>query len=75
MKQPDPKQLQQAQQLLSSPQGQALKELLLRDGGKTLRQAAERLQAGDEAGAKALISPLLNSSEGRALRKELNPDG
>ena len=67
--------LEQAKKLLGTASGQALLGLLSADGGAALRQAAQRFQAGDAAGAQALLEPLLQSDKARDLLKSLQRHG
>lgn len=63
---------QQAQQLLSSEEGQKLMQLLSQGGGKELRAAAEAFRRGDSAGAQAALAPILSTPEAAALLQKLN---
>ena len=61
----------QLRKLLTSPEGAALVRLLQRDGGAGLRAAAEALRRGDAEGAKAVLSPLLQGTDGEKLASRL----
>lgn len=57
---------------LTSPEGQKLLQLLNRDGGKRLREAAEALKNGRQEEAQAILSPVMESSEASQLIQKLN---
>lgn len=57
--------------LASSPAGQQLLALLQQSGGNQLQQAMGKAAAGDMAGAKDLLSPLLSDPRIRALLGQL----
>ena len=57
------------QKLMASEEGKQLLSLLSSNGGSALKSAAETLKAGDEAGAKAKMEPLVNNPE---IQKLLN---
>ena len=57
---------------LTSPEGQKLLQLLNRDGGKRLREAAEALKNGRQEEAQAILSPVMESSEASQLILKLN---
>ena len=57
MEQLDQKQINQ---LLQSPQGQALKAMLEQAGTATLRQAAEAAVQGDYARVRTVLQPILD---------------
>ena len=57
MEQLDQKQINQ---LLKSPQGQALKAMLEQAGTATLRQAAEAAAQGDYARVRTVLQPILD---------------
>lgn len=61
----------QIQQILTSPEGLALIQLLQRDGGKGIRSAAKAIRAGDADGAKKALSPLLQNTDGAELADQL----
>jgi len=60
---------QQLAAVLSTPEG---RQLLSRDGGSALSQAAQALKNGDAELAKSLVSPMLQSSEAQALIAKIN---
>lgn len=62
----------EVQKLMSTKEGKQLLSLLSSDGGAALKSAGEALQAGDEAGAKEKMAPLLQSSQVQQLLKSLN---
>lgn len=57
---------------LTSPEGQKLLQLLNRDGGKRLREAAEALKNGRQEEAQAILSPVMESREASQLIQKLN---
>ena len=57
---------------LTSPEGQKLLQLLNRDGGKRLREAAEALKNGRQEEAQAILSPEMESREASQLIQKLN---
>lgn len=61
----------QIKQILSSPEGLALIQLLQRDGGKGIRSAAKAIREGDTDGARQALSPLLQNTDGAALADQL----
>ena len=62
---------EQISRILTSPEGQALIRMLQRDGGKGLREASESLRRGDASGARAALSPLLETPESVRLADQL----
>ena len=60
---------QQLAAVLSSSEG---KQLLSRDGGSALSQAAQALRNGDSELAKSIVSPLMQSGEAQALIEKIN---
>ncbi len=58
--------------VLESPAGKALLQLLQQDGGATLRQAADALRAGDPAKAQSIVAPLMQNEQAARLTAELN---
>ncbi len=69
MNQQDPKRALEA--LLGSPDGQRLVQLLSRDGGSAMRQAASALKSGNEEKAKAAMEPMLQNREVQALLQSM----
>lgn len=59
------------EKLLGSPEGRELIRVLNQDGGKTLREAAGAMKAGDEQRMKDTVAPLLNSPQVRQLMAQL----
>ncbi len=58
--------------VLGSPEGQALLQLLNRDGGTLLRQAAAAVKSGDMEKAKQLVQPVMESRDAAALIEKIN---
>ena len=58
--------------VLGSSAGRQLLQLLNRDGGQTLRQAANALQSGNFEQAKQILAPVMESEEASKLVKTLN---
>ena len=67
----DPRSTEEIMALASSPAGQQLLALLQQSGGSQLQQAMGRAAAGDLAGAKELLSPLLSDPRILALLGQL----
>ncbi len=63
---------QQARQVLGSPEGQKLLQLLSRDGGEALRKAAQAMRTGDYQSAQAILGPLMQSPQAQQLIAQLN---
>ena len=63
---------EQARKILRSPEAKALLKLLDRDGGAALRQAAEKMKAGDLAGAQAAVAQTMTDPQAQALVEKLN---
>ena len=66
---------EQIQRVLGSAAGQQLLQLLQRDGGATLRQAAQLVRQGDYAAAQQLLAPLMSTDEAARLVRKLNGQG
>ena len=64
--------LEQFRQVLSSPEGKRLMELLNRDGGQRLQQAAAEFKKGNTAGAKELLKPVVENPETEELLEKIN---
>lgn len=60
------------QKVLGSKEGKALLQLLNRDGGKLLRQAAESVKRGDMQRAQELLAPTMQSPEIASLIDQIN---
>lgn len=58
--------------VFGSSAGQQLLQLLNRDGGQALRQAASALQTGNFTQAKEILSPVMESEEASRLIQALN---
>lgn len=65
----DPSQLKK---ILASDAGKQLLQLLNRDGGAALQQAATLLKNGDIQGAQAAVAATMESKEAAALVRQLN---
>ncbi len=62
-----------AQQLLSTPEGRKLMQLLTgSDGGAALQKATQSAAAGDTSNLAAMLSGLMKSPEGAALMQRIN---
>lgn len=61
---------QQLQRLLTSPEAAKLLSILSRDPAAAARAAAAA-KAGDSAGARAILAPLLDGTEASQLAREL----
>lgn len=61
---------QQLQRLLTSPETARLLSILSRDPAAAAR-AASAAKAGDSAGARAILAPLLDGTEASQLAQEL----
>ena len=59
------------QKLLASPEGKQLLRLLSQDGGAALKRAGTAVKQGDQAGAQAIMAPLLENPEVRSLLASL----
>ena len=59
------------EKLLGSPEGRELIRVLNQDGGKTLREAAGAMKAGDEQRMKDTVAPLLKSPQVLKLMAQL----
>lgn len=58
--------------VLTTPEGKKLMQLLNRDGGKTLQQAAQALKNGQSEAAQQLLKPLMESEAATELVQKLN---
>ena len=58
--------------VLTTPEGKKLLQLLNRDGGKTLQQAAQALKNGQSEAAQQLLKPLMESEAATELVQKLN---
>lgn len=63
--------MEQIRQLLQTQEGQRLLQILNRDGGAAMRQAADSVRAGDLEAVKQQLGPLLNSEEAAQLLQKL----
>lgn len=57
--------------ILGSREGQALLQILMRDGGTALKQAANALRAGNSAKAQEIVKPLLSSEDAAKIMEKL----
>lgn len=62
----------QIQQVLGSAEGRQLLALLQRDGGSALRQAAQQIAQGNYDEAKAILEPVMSTSEAAELVRKIN---
>lgn len=53
--------------VLKGPEGQKLLSILSRDGGKSLKQAADALARGDSERAKNIITPMIDDEGAKIL--------
>lgn len=58
--------------VLESQAGRQLLQLLQKDGGKALRQAAQAVQNGDYTKAKTVLEPVMTRPEAAKLVEEIN---
>lgn len=63
---------QQLKQMMASSEMRQLLALLNRDGGATLRQAAQQFRSGDSRGAQELLRPLMEQKEAAELLTRLD---
>lgn len=63
---------EQIRKVLGSDEGKRLLEILNRDGGAALRQAAAAYQAGDSERVRQLMEPLMRAPEAAGLIERLN---
>ena len=63
---------EQLRRVLASKEGKQLMQLLNRDGGAALRQAAAAARNGDYEQAKRIMEPLMQSPEAARLVDEIN---
>lgn len=63
---------EQIRSVLGSTAGKKLLQLLAKDGGVALQQAAECLKTGDAAGAKRVLTPLMSTEEAAELVTQIN---
>ena len=67
-----PFQEQDIRRVLGSPEGQKLLQLLNRDGGQALRQAANALRSGNTQAAMEVLSPIMETKEAAELVEQIN---
>lgn len=58
--------------MMNTPDGKRLMALLGADGGKTLREAANAMQQGNEKQAQDTMAPLLNNPEVQKILSDMN---
>ena len=58
--------------VLGSPEGKKLLQMLNRDGGQTLRKAADALRTGNPEEAMRILSPVMESDKAAGLIEKLN---
>ena len=63
---------EQLRSVLASKEGKQLMQLLNRDGGAALRQAAAAARNGDYEQAKRIMEPLMQTPEAARLVDEIN---
>lgn len=63
---------EQLRRVLGSSEAKALLALLRADGGAAMQQAADALRRGDQAQARAILQPLLQTPQAQALLRTLN---
>lgn len=63
---------EQVRKVLGSDEGKKLLQLLSRDGGAALRQAAQAMQRGDMQGAQEVMRPIMSTREAETLVKKIN---
>ena len=59
---------------LTSPEGLKLLQILNRDGGKKLREAADALKNGRSDTAQQILAPLVETEEAAQLLKKLKQE-
>lgn len=62
----------QLRQMLGSPAGRELLQLLTQDGGAAMQQAAAAVRAGNQQRAQELLRPLLETPQAQALLRQLH---
>lgn len=60
------------QKVFGSQAGKQLLALLNQDGGKSLREAANALQRGDQQAAAAALAPVMTTPEAQELVRKIN---
>ena len=63
---------EQARKILNSAAGKQLLQLLSRDGGTALQQAAAALRAGNVQQAQAALSETMQTEEAQMLVQQIN---
>ena len=58
--------------VLGSAEGQSLLRLLNRDGGNTLRKAADAVKSGNLQLAQELVRPMMESKDAAELIEKIN---
>ena len=62
----------QLKAVLNSKEGKRLLEILNRDGGAALKQAASAVRNGDYASAQQILSPAMQTPEAQQLVKTIS---
>ena len=62
----------QIRAVLGSSEGKQLMELLQRDGGERLRQAAAAIKNGNYASAQTILAPVIQTPEAAELVSKIN---
>lgn len=68
----NPSEQRALKELLKSPQGKRLVELLQKQGGGTVQQAGAAIARGDSQSAQAILAPLMQNPEIKALLQSLD---
>ena len=63
---------EQVKRVLGSKEGKQLLQMLNRDGGSALRQAATAARTGDYETVKRLLEPVMQTPEAAGLVEKLN---
>ncbi len=63
---------EQVRKVLGTREGQQLLQILNRDGGTALRQAAAAVKAGDYSTAQNILAPMMQTPEAAKLVNEIN---
>lgn len=66
---------QQLKQMMAMPEMRQLLQLLQKDGGQALQQAAQQFRAGNTEAAQETLRPLMQDKETEQLLNKLNSRG
>ena len=66
---------QQLKQIMAAPEMRQLLQLLQKDGGAALQQAAQQFRAGNTEAAQETLRPLMQDRETEQLLNKLNSRG